>query len=191
MPNSCFPPSPQQREGITGGDQAAGVFLEQVSQAVGVAHSHLAIKSCLDGLFPGAPSSGPDPQAMLDQMFADGNIVQGYDANSSIAAWPRVVVNPKGSIIPGDPPPFINQIDINSNPAPAWNTRFPDTFNVSKGLPWNETDERLYRAMTLIHELAHIYAFMNDLHTGFEKNDKDDPAQQALNQAKVFALCFL
>jgi hypothetical protein len=127
-------------------------------------------------------------------MLNDGNIVEDYDASASNEAKPLMVSNPNLTLDPNGMPTgdlLIPQIGINSNPGTEWHSVYIDFFNVAKGMPWNEDDQRLYRAMTLVHELAHIFAVESgNPDNPFNKNDKDDAAQQFKNQLSIFLNCF-
>ena len=136
-------------------------------------------------MFGGASGSGPDsPQSQLDALLATGNVVQFYDNDPSTNARPNYEDNPNFDPSKGNY--FIDQIATNSNPSSAWNIQYADVFNIAGGLRWNETDQRLYRAMTLVHELAHLWAYEHGLQNGFEKPDGDPTIQlRVLNRLAI------
>ena len=163
------------------------VGLGNVDDAAAIAINALENRKDCAGMF-----SGANPVTVLNSLIS-GNSPYGSikwdnlgppDNGSVTAAQTSGILgrSPQGtSIFTGA------TITINDNLSAPWFGGYPDTFQI--GNPTSNSTQNIYRAMTLLHELGHLFNIVTGL--GSSTIVTPDPGGvSGKNTAQVFENCF-
>ncbi len=136
--------------------------------------------------------SGADPIKVLTALMA-GNAGQGS------ITWGNLGAPSQGSVTAAQTSGILGRtpqgtsmfsgatITINDNLSAPWFGGYPDKYNI--GNPHSSGTQNIYRAMTLIHELGHVFNIVTGL--GSSTIVTPDPGPlSGRNTDKVFEDCF-